>query len=165
MGPPGTVQAGRAFLAEEVSLKDVAQSGPSFPSLLDDLTHRLKRTLPVGGDHWGAARKFLNIFLRDALYNYVLRDAFDLQSVESYLEIPVDRQVAIKLQEAASQEDDLPKWQSVISLDASLNAKYQNIAGRTATTFGISRVHLDLLYWRGGALKAFKSVVGSEYKD
>lgn len=150
MGPKGTIEAARIFLAQNVSLKEVGASGMAFPTVLNDLTRQLKRALPKGARNWGAARKFLNIFLRDANYNYLLRRTYRLGRIEKLLEVPVDSQVAKALIENSSKNESkgLPRWKAVISLKESENRKYQSVATALAKRKGICRVDLDLLFWR-----------------
>ena len=44
--------------------------------------------------HWGAARKAVNLFLRDALCNRYLAEEFNLKKAEAWMEIPLDSAVA-----------------------------------------------------------------------
>src|SRR5947207_4582838 len=88
MGPKGTVKVAREFLSK-VDLRHVGSSQKNYASVLDKLTLGLIRALPDGAKHWGAARKFLNIFLRDATYNVYLRDAYRLDRIENGLEVPL----------------------------------------------------------------------------
>jgi hypothetical protein len=103
------------------------------------------QALPKGAQHWGAARKFLNIFMRDAAYNVFLRDAFQLNQVEDRLEVPVDSQVAKELK---NRLPELPRWRTVISLDASMNKKYQDAVKRIAKQEELAPVHFDVIAWR-----------------
>ncbi len=149
MGPKGTVRAARKFLGRKISLKDVGTSGRKFPDLLDALTRKLVRALPKKAQHWGAARKFLNIFLRDATYNVYLRDAFRLERIEDQLEVPVDSQVAKELAlRMKTLKARLPRWTTVISLDPSTNKKYQDAARLIAKKEKIAPVHFDVIAWR-----------------
>ena len=72
-----------------------------FQSRLNVATRRLKDRLPKGARNWGAARKALNIFLRDVLYNHYLRSRHHLDRLEEWLEVPLDRDVAAALRAAA----------------------------------------------------------------
>jgi hypothetical protein len=146
MGPSGTLEAIRTFL-KGISLADVNKTKPSnYAHKLDDLTKNLQSALPKPG-HWGVARKCLNLFFRDALYNFYLRQEFDLTVFEKHLEIPLDSFVGRALRKEA-EGCDLPRWQSVIGLDAESSARFQDVAARVAKRKGTERVHLDMLYWR-----------------
>ena len=151
MGPEGTVRAARRFLGTKVKMNEVG-STRDYAKLLDALTSRLVRDLPKGAQHWGAARKFLNIFLRDATYNVYLRNAYRLDRIENRLEVPLDSHVAKELAKTMSrlnlQAGSLPKWKSVISLDSSQNKKYQEAVRRIAKKEGIDPVHFDVIAWR-----------------
>lgn len=65
-------------------------SAARFLSRLDSATDGLKRALPKGAQHWGLARKGLNIFLRDCLYTTYLRDEYRLARAEPFFEVPLD---------------------------------------------------------------------------
>ena len=96
---------------------------------------------------WGAARKFVNIFLRDATYCFWLRDAFGLASVEPVLELPLDSFTAKGLR-AEPEGVDLPRWPGVIHLTPLTSTQFQHVAQRVAERKRLDRVHLDLEYWR-----------------
>jgi hypothetical protein len=151
MGPKGTIKAARKFLAEEISLKDAGSSGRHYPEVLDALTLRLTRSLPKNAQHWGAARKFLNIFLRDATYNSYLRNAYRLDRIEGHLEVPLDRQMAtflLEITKKSTGKASLPRWESVISVNPSINKKYQDATKLVAKSERLDPVHLDVIAWR-----------------
>lgn len=97
--------------------------------------------------HWGAARKFLNIFLRNVVYNRYLCDEFGLEQIVPWLEIPLDSHVASGLR-AERGGTRLPRWKTVIGLKPEVSRLYQDFAADVAARKGCERVHLDLLYWR-----------------
>jgi hypothetical protein len=66
-------------------------SSAHFTALLNDQTRKLQKALPRGARHWGTARKALNIFLRDALYNHYLCNEYGFNRLEQWLEVPLDR--------------------------------------------------------------------------
>ena len=125
MGPSGSIAAAREFL-KKIDLRNFADP-TSFPESLDAGTLLLKSILPDGGRHWGSARKFMNLFLRDATYNYHLREAFGLHRVESELELPLDSHSARGLRDHAP-DAQLPTWRSVIHLTPAESDKYQRVA-------------------------------------
>jgi len=150
MGPSGTLQAARKFL-KDVNLRDLGRASPSaYERHLDTLTGSLQDALPSPA-HWGVARKCLNLFLRDALYNFYLRSEFDLAKFERNLEIPLDSHVG-KALAVTPEGRDLPAWRSVVGLDSQLNSQFQQVAASVAKRKGTYRVHLDLAYWRGQPL-------------
>jgi hypothetical protein len=60
----------------------------TFENELDRATEGLRRVLPRDAQHWGLARKVLNIFLRDCLYTSYLCEAFQLTRIEISLNYP-----------------------------------------------------------------------------
>jgi hypothetical protein len=117
----------------------------NFSRALDRETKSLAELLPK--NRWGAARKFLNLYLRNATYNHYLRRAYRLDRVEHLLELPMDSYAAKHLQKN-SERRELPSWKGVINLTREANAAYQAFASKVAAGESIHRVHLDVLYWR-----------------
>lgn len=147
-GPGGTVQAARQFLAR-VNLGRLASlDARRFARQLDALTEALRNSLPGRHPSWGSARKFLNIFLRDALYDAELRRAHRLWRVERLLEVPIDGDVGRRLI-AEPEGHALPRWKTIRALEAETHREFQRVARRVAVRVRIHRVHLDLLYWSG----------------
>lgn len=147
MGPRGTIKAAREYLAGLNLERFVTKTEKEFRVVLDEATSQFMDYLPRGAKHWGAARKFLNIFLRGAVYNRFLCERYNLYRIERWLELPLDSHVAKGLRKEKGG-DDLPRWKTVISLDRDMNQVYQEFATRVAKRKNTYRVHLDLLYWR-----------------
>jgi hypothetical protein len=156
MGPVGTVNSARIFLSEKNNIKTLieAKDTNSFTEALDITTDKLLQKLPreaahrPTGRHWGSARKFLNIFLRDCFYNYDLRNEYTLAKWEPWLEIPLDSHVANGIIKNSAEKDDLPPWSTVIGL-AKNSGLYQDAAAKIARDiYKTHRIHLDLVYWR-----------------
>jgi hypothetical protein len=146
MGRSGTLEAVRAFL-KRIDLAHVSEtSPPNYIRTLDDLTSNFQRSLPKPA-YWGVARKCLNLFFRDALYNFYLRREFNLAKFEKQLEIPLDSFVGNALREEA-EGCDLPRWQGVVGLRHEMSDGFQEVAARVAKREGTERVHLDMIYWR-----------------
>src|SRR5687767_2834030 len=94
MAPPGTLECIWKFLGKTLDLTQVSSVSPcDFQHELDEQTRQFIDAMPDGGKQWGMARKCLNLFLRDALYNFYLRDAYGLGKLEGVLEIPLDSHV------------------------------------------------------------------------
>jgi hypothetical protein len=70
MAPPGTLSRVITFL-ENLDLTDTAKQS-DYPAYLNDQTTRFMKALLATARHWGMARKCLNLFFRDALYNFYL---------------------------------------------------------------------------------------------
>jgi len=140
----GTVVAGRKFL-RHLDLRKFPSEKHAFQQHLEAKTNELSRHLPC--QSWGAARKFLNIFLRGSLYNRFLCDEFGLVALERFLEVPLDKSVAIGLR-AEKGGEYLPAWRTIIRLSREESVQYQEFALQVAKKKGCERVHLDLWYWR-----------------
>lgn len=147
MGPKGTIQSARRFLANVDLARFSVDSEKLFSEKLDRVTAGLRRSLPRGARHWGAARKFLNIFLRGVVYNRHLYQRYKLSGIEPWLELPLDSHVAKGLR-AEPNGRRIPRWNSVIRLDRPTSRIYQAFAAEVAREYGLFRVHLDLYYWR-----------------
>ena len=86
MGPAGTIGAAKIFF-QKFDLRSIKARGESsFLKKLEDSTQELMSALPREGQHWGSSRKFLNIFLRNGLYNKYLCEHYDLQTLDSLTE-------------------------------------------------------------------------------
>jgi hypothetical protein len=140
----GTVAAGRKFL-RHLNLRKLPTEERAFQRHLEAKTNELSDELPCKS--WGAARKFLNIFLRGALYNRFLCKEFGLVSLERFLEVPLDKSVANGLR-AEKGGECLPAFHTIIRLAREESAQYQEFALQVAKEKRCKRVHLDLWYWR-----------------
>ena len=102
--------------------------------------------MPPGARHWGVARKVLNIFLRGATYNWLLRDKYKLDRIEPVLELPLDSLTAKGLK-SRSPKRSLLQWHGVKHLKSEDSATFQNRAGEIAAEWQTERVHLDIVFW------------------
>lgn len=147
-GAPGVVEAAREVVGGINLAKFVVESEREFVRQLDQQTQRLKSRLPAAAQSWGLARKLLNIFLRDCAYTYILRDAYGLDRIERWLEVPLDSYTAAGLTAAAKKLDESPpRWRTVKSLMPADSAEYQRVAARVADELRVLRVHLDAYWW------------------
>ena len=141
-GNTGVAEKARAFLRH----MDLAQFGTSdeqaFRSVLDRNTEALRRHLPGGAQHWGIARKALNIYLRNCLYTCYIRDAFHLEKAEEFFEVPLDSYTAA----AIRKNEKLPRWRGVKHLTPEMSALLQATARKKATS-ELAPVHLDAKWW------------------
>ena len=153
MGPKGTIKAAREYLASLKLERFAKKTEREFQVALNHATSQFLHHLPRGAKHWGAARKFLNIFLRGAVYNRFLCERYNLYRIERWLELPLDSHVAKGLRNEKGGHD-LPKWKTVIGLDRDMNQLYQEFAARVARQKKTHRVHLDVLYWRSDFVAA-----------
>jgi len=94
-GAPGVAKTAREFLATLDFLRFARCGNQSvFAEELDRQTDLLKNRFPEGAQHWGTARKALNLFLEEAYYHRFLCEAYGLERIEEFLEVPLDSQVA-----------------------------------------------------------------------
>lgn len=153
-GASGVIKNARSYLAE-ISLKGFrTKDEQTFLKILDKETQKLQQKFPQGAQNWGAARKALNLFLRDVFYNQFLCRRYELNVIEEWLEIPLDGVVAKFLIKHAREElslkqtqEKLPSWDALKRLKQEDSAKFQAFAKLVATQEGISRIHLDMLVW------------------
>jgi hypothetical protein len=143
-GVAGLIDCVREFLSK-LDLRTFVQGDQTlFQRQLGRQTRCLLDILEVKS--WGAARKGLNLFLRDVLYNRYLCDHFDFQLVEPWLEIPLDSAVTQGLK-ARCTKGSLPTWPGLKRLTENESDLYQTFAQSLADQAGIARVHLDMYLW------------------
>lgn len=142
----GVLGAAQDFLAR-LSLARLPKSNAKrFRAWLDRRTEALLDVLPVENRPWGAARKAVNLFLRDALYNQYLCSHFKLQSVEPWLEVPLDSAVARGLK-SRGKRGELPQWPGLKNLKSNVSDRFQDFATQYAEQKDVARVHLDMYLW------------------
>lgn len=142
----GVLGAAQGFLAS-MSLARIPKSREArFRDWLDRQTEALLGRLPIEGRPWRAARKAINLFLRDTLYNLYLNRAFLIEKIEPWLEVPLDSAVARGLRSRAGR-GVLPRWPGLKHLRSGVSEVFQSFASEQADTFGIERVHLDMYLW------------------
>jgi hypothetical protein len=153
VGPSALRGQGKGLLsATQQVLKDMDLSKmpmggqEDFQSWLNDQTTRILEAMPITSPPWGAARKALNLFLRDALYNRYLCMEYRVDRAEHWLEIPLDSAVAKGLIDKDIQ-GNLPPWPRLKRLVKHDSDKYQRFAEALAAKEGIARVHLDITLW------------------
>src|ERR1043166_8046369 len=149
-GHTGTVQAAREFLLQRVDLEAFGTSDENtFAVRLNRTTRALLKALPRPAQHWGLARKVLNLFLLDCFYNTYLNEAFHLSRAEQVFELPLDSITGTQLSKAASGKT-LPPWPGVKHLTPDVAELFQTKAADEARQKNIARVHLDALWWSAG---------------
>ena len=143
-GNKGVVAAARNYLRSLDLRPFGTASSEDFSKALDSATDRLRRALPTAAQHWGVARKVLNIFLRDCLYTTYLNQG--LRKAERLFELPLDSITAYELKKADGR-GTLPSWPGVKRVTRGLNTQFQEAAQRIAAAQAIARVHLDAMWW------------------
>jgi hypothetical protein len=118
---------------------------------LDAHTRQLQKKLGGRPDQWGVARKAMNLFMRQCLYNTYLSRKFRLARFQKQMEIPLDRRVAHGLgKDARKRKLKLPPWRGLIGLDedGETSRKFQDYAKDLAPRKGLpARVFLDNYLW------------------
>ena len=156
-GAAGVAKTTRQFLAN-LDLKFFSvNSVQEFNKILDRSTKNLIRVLPEGARNWGTARKALNIFLRDCVYNQFLSSHFVISRIHPWLEIPLDSHVASGLR-ATSYKKNLPRWVSIKRLKREDSGKYQDMAAKVADKMECNRVDLDIYLWRQLGIREIQNV-------
>lgn len=155
-GAAGLIDIARGYFENSISLEKFFVSlrdEGSFRRFLNSHTDQLVDQFPKGGKSWGAARKGLNLFFRDLVYNKFIAEKFHLavnfeqfNEEVKHLEVPLDSFVAKGLY--ASPNNHLPRWKSIRELTKMVSDQYQSQATEVARGLNIARVHLDLKYWR-----------------
>lgn len=151
-GAPGVNALLRAFLTRLNLTRFVSEDESVFRKELDRQTVFVIRKLPKGAQHWGAARKAINLFLAEAYYHRFLCKEYHLARIEKFLEVPLDRQVAkFLINKARTMSDSrLPRWRGIKHLTPTDSRRYQDFANDYATTLADdwARVHRGVIMWR-----------------
>ena len=142
----GVLPASREFLAKMDLSSFGTDDRGKFNRVLNRQTRALTAALPARERHFGLARKVLNLFLRECLYNAYLRQAYGLERAETFLELPLDSFTARGVR-VRSPKASIPKWLGVRGVTAEASKAYQTRAEELAAEEGFARVHLDLYYW------------------
>jgi hypothetical protein len=152
-GTKGVSEPARSLLAALDLRKFAAASESAFGQALDTATEDLRQSVPRGAQSLGLARKCVNLFLREDLYNVYLLNEYGLARAEQWYEIPLDSYVAEGLIKKAASEKpqphSLPRWRGLKYLEQADSKHYQEYASDRARREGLpARVHLDLDLWR-----------------
>lgn len=145
-GAPGVIAAAQCFLSNLALRTFTVKNEKAFLAVLDATTNELRRSLPSDSQHWGAARKGLNLFLRDICYNRFLSQRHSMGRLEPWMEIPLDSVVAAALKKHIGK-GRLPSWPGLKRLTPSGSFLFQDVARQWADAEHISRVHLDMRIW------------------
>jgi hypothetical protein len=152
-GAPGMVTVARKFLRDLKLGEFSSLSYAEFSKTLERHTQGLAKRFPAGGrGNWGAARKSLNIFLRDVVYCRPLSEHYKLGYLDPHLELPLDSNCYHGIYSDTLDPDALPSWPGVRALEVGASDELQKAASQIAQRLGVSRVHLDVLYWRSAAV-------------
>ena len=142
----GVLRTSQEFLAHMSLARVPKASFKGYQRWLNRQTELLLNIYPIKNRPWGASRKAINLFLRDALYNKYLSKKFRLQLIETWLEIPLDSAVAKGLK-SCSNRGELPSWPGLKNLKPNVSECFQVLASKQSILKGIARVHLDMYLW------------------
>jgi len=155
-GGSGLIDILRRYLEKDINPKEffkVLKSKRLYQIFLDCHTKSILKKFPPGAKSWGAARKGLNLFLRDLVYSgyfstkYKLPDDYSrLNEFIKHMEVPLDRDVVTGIQRDSN--DVLPRWTGIKNLTPDVSKIFQQQAEVIASKRKTARIHLDLLYWR-----------------
>lgn len=147
--PAGTKKAIQRVLSRTKLSRMPRRNRVLFERWLDRQTERIRHRPPSRAKPWGVARKALNLFLRDCLYNHYLRTSYGLTSVERWLEVPLDGVVGRALRrKAKAQGVALPQWPGLKRITAEAGDQFQAFAEEFADCVDLpARVFLDNYLW------------------
>lgn len=155
-GGSGLVEILRTYFEKEINLKMFVSSLSNekrYKRFLNTHTENILKRFPKGAKSWGAARKGLNLFLRDIVYNKFFSQKYSIPAdfeefnyFIRFMEIPLDKDVASQIYRNSNAA--LPKWTNIKKLTPVINDLFQQQAYVLGRSQGIARVNLDLVYWR-----------------
>lgn len=150
-GASGMVKTARDYL-ETADLKTLAGCNQEqYMMALDRMTDELSNRFPDGGKgNWGAARKAINIFLFACCRELVFSQAYGLDRIRPYLELPLDKYAIEHLRReahSAIERAALEDWTAIKRLTKQLSDPIQELAMAIARQKGCFRCELDLMAW------------------
>jgi len=146
-GAKGVAEAARDFLAE-LDLSGLKKIKPAdYPKTLKKWTCDLKEKLPKGAQHWGTARKAINVFMIQVFLNRFMAEKYEMDKFKDVLETPLDSNASKGLKRL-SPKTRLPSWHSIKGLTYESSKKYQECASKVAQQNGLTRACLDIILWR-----------------
>lgn len=154
-GSPGLISVAREYFynIDVDEFMSTLTNESMYNNFLEYHTDILVSKFPENGKSWGGARKGLNLFLREIVYNKFFSDHYGLPTHYNqfnekirFMEVPLDKDVATGIYGETGM--DLPKWISIKSLNPDISRQYQHAALEIAQRENHARVSLDLRYWR-----------------
>jgi hypothetical protein len=148
-GASGVTEVAREFLKKLDLTRFIHDNELAFAQELDHQTELLIKSLPKGAQHWGTARKAINLFLGEVYYHRFVCEAYRLDKIENFLELPLDSQVGNFLYREARKtgKANFPRWLGIKYLTASSSKQYHDFAFELAKSIDCARIHLDLIIW------------------
>lgn len=158
-GASGLVRAAQGYFEHQVPVGQFVNSLSNNSHYNDFLKHHtdsLLSVLPNGAQNWGVARKGLNLFLREIVYNSFLAEKYKIPTRMSEfnifaqnMEVPLDGHVAKAL--ISKSNPLMPSWNSLKRLTQETSDIYQLQAIIVASQMRTARINLDLKFWRPSA--------------
>lgn len=155
-GSGGLVKILRDYFEQKIDLERFAQSltnESQYRQFLDEHTGDILKLFPITAQSWGAARKGINLFLREVVYSKFLSHRLNIpdhlkgfNDLVRFMEVPLDKEVAKGL--IKDSNEFLPRWINIKHLTPAIHQKYQSQALVIAIKENTARVNLDLKYWR-----------------
>jgi hypothetical protein len=142
----GVLHATQEFLMNLDLSRIQKTNARRYRSWLDRRTESLLDSLHLKKGPWGAARKALNLFMRDIFYNRYLNRRYGLTKIGAWLEVPLDSAVAKGLKRHAGR-GNLPQWPGLKNLTPEVSDQFQGFAREHARKKRLHRVHLDIYLW------------------
>lgn len=159
-GKTGLIKETRKYIKSSVKLKEFAEAlrKNRYDAYLDLNTSKLCKALRKHNCRWGTARKGLNIFFRDVLYNsFFFKELKLCFEYGDQLEIPLDSKTMGKIRrlyvENNFKQFELvkPRTTTIIALDSENSRSFQKIAAEIAKRLpkyrSYRRVDLDMEFW------------------
>jgi len=147
--PEGSLGKIQAYLGRLRLGRLAGMDGADYARWLDAKTRDLQRKLRGRNKRWGLARKSMNLFMRQCLYNTYLSRRFRLARFQKQMEIPLDSRVAREFgKDARNTRRNLTEWPSLNGLKYRVSREYQEHAEDLASRKGLpARVFLDHYLW------------------
>ena len=155
-GGKGIIYSLRGYFENKITIQTFIESindKRKYQSFLTRHTEKVLKDFPPNAQSWGAARKGLNLFFRDIIYNKFLSHYYHVPTNFSkfnqfvqHLEVPLDKEVGLRIRRDSISK--APRWNSIKSLNPELSEEFQMHANIVAQKLKIARVNLDLIYWR-----------------
>lgn len=155
-GSGGLIKILRDYFLDEIDLEEfkmVLKNEKKYKLFLDKHTLIILEKFPENAKSWGAARKGINLFLREIVYNRFFSNIFSLSNdfiefneMIKFMEVPLDKEVAFGL--IHDSKGKLPIWKTIKGLTPEISELFQKEALAISKSENIARVNLDLKYWR-----------------
>ncbi|WP_041577838.1 hypothetical protein [Bdellovibrio bacteriovorus] len=157
-GKQGLIRFTQNYINERIDLHTFAKAlrSGNYQKYLDKQTLLLVQAAKKYNCRWGTARKGLNIFFRDVLYNSYFINELKLNLNHGWhLEIPLDSKTMSQIRRLHKSENlqslgfATPQTTSIIALHPENSLKYQIAATAIAKAKyqKHTRVDLDMEFW------------------